>query len=109
MRRAGLRPFVPVEEKFIQRNRYRRQVRVRVRRAMLLGMVFLQIAEPVNWLRLCRTPMVVGPWGWAGFPTASAPLKSRSSSRSRATSASQSPSGRCRRTAATVLASKRWF
>lgn len=68
MRRRGLDPFVPVESIFIRHNRYHLAAKKRVKRALLPGMVFLHLEEPVNWWLLASIPLVSGIFGFGGRP-----------------------------------------
>lgn len=70
LRRRGLEPFIPVESIFIRRDRYHLGAKKRVKRALLPGMVFLNLSAPVNWLDVLSTPMVSGVFGLNGKPYA---------------------------------------
>lgn len=67
--RHGLRPFIPVESIFIRRNKYRPNEKRRVKRALLPGMVFVNLPDRgVNWYSLLSAPMVYGVFGFHGMP-----------------------------------------
>lgn len=66
MRRYGYNPFIPTESHWIRQTRYHAGWRVRLRRAIIPGLVFLHLEEPVDWPRLLRVPMVASPFKLAG-------------------------------------------
>jgi transcription antitermination factor NusG len=68
MRRRGLTPFIPTESIFIRNDRYYLGNKRRVQRALIPGLVFLHLEEPVNWLWISGIPMVHGIFGFRGVP-----------------------------------------
>lgn len=73
LKRHGYRPFVPVESIFIRRNKYRKHEKMRVKRALIPGLVFLHLVAPVDWFALSEVPMVTGVFGLGGRPYRFAP------------------------------------
>lgn len=69
LKRRGYKPFIPVESIFIRRDRFRPKEKRRVKRALLPGMLFLNLpTRGVNWYSLLTAPMVHGVFGVGGAP-----------------------------------------
>lgn len=68
MRRRGLSPFIPVESIFIRNDRFHLGAKRRVKRAILPGLVFLELPAAVNWLAISEIPMVTGLFTLYGQP-----------------------------------------
>lgn len=68
MARRGYKPFIPVENIFIRKNRFHPREKKRVKRAILPGMVFLRLAGNVNWYSILQMPMITGVFGIGGRP-----------------------------------------
>jgi len=56
----GFSVYVPAETKYIRRNKYRRQEKKRVYRALFPGLVWAEIADDRQWYRALTTPFVRG-------------------------------------------------
>jgi transcription antitermination factor NusG len=68
LKRRGYDPFVPVENFFIRKNKYRKHEKTRVKRALIPGLVFLHITGDPNWLAISEVPMILGVLGFNGEP-----------------------------------------
>ena len=58
MRRHGLTPFVPTEEKLIYVSRHHTRRKRRVSRPLFPGLAFVNLAEPVRWDKVLAIPFV---------------------------------------------------
>lgn len=68
MRRRGLNPFIPVESIFIRNDRFHLGAKRRVKRAILPGLVFLELEDKPNWPMIEAIPMVTGYLAFYGHP-----------------------------------------
>jgi transcription antitermination factor NusG len=68
MRRFGLEPFVPTEERILYVNRHHTRRKQRTTRPLFPGLAFVELADPIRWDKVLAIPCVAGIFAPFGDP-----------------------------------------